>query len=85
MQAFAQGFSGGSHTVHDIVSEDETVMVREVWQGRHTGIFFGAAPTGDQVQSTVFVMLKFRDGKISEFHETFDTLDFMQKTGVLKT
>lgn len=30
------------------------------------------------------VMLKFADGKIAEFHETFDTLDFMLKAGVLK-
>jgi predicted ester cyclase len=84
MQAFAQGFSDGSHTLLDVVAEADTVMVREVWEGRHTGAFLGAPPSGERVQSTVMVMLKFENGKLSELHETFDTLDLMQKTGVLK-
>src|SRR5579884_3025652 len=64
MQTFAQGFSEGAHTVLDIVAEGDTVMVREIWQGRHTGQFLNAAGTGDLVQSMVFVLLKFENGKV---------------------
>lgn len=84
MRSFAQGFSEGSHTLLDMVSEGDTVMARELWSGKHTGVFLDAPATGERVESLVMVMLKFKSGKLHEFHETFDTLDLMRKTGVLK-
>ncbi len=83
MQTFAAAFSDSSRTITDVVSEGDTAMVREVWQGTHTGAFLGANPSGKRVQSIVFVLLKFENGKIKEFHETFDTLALMKDTGVI--
>lgn len=83
MQSFASAFSDGSHTITDLICQGDTAMVREVWQGTHTGVFLGAQPTGKRVQSVVFVMIKFEGEKIKEFHETFDTLALMQDTGVM--
>ncbi len=83
MQSFASAFSDSSHTLTDLVSGGDTAMVREVWQGTHTGPFLGAPASGRRVQSIVFVMIKFEDGKIKEFHEVFDTLALMQDTGVM--
>jgi predicted ester cyclase len=84
MQTFGAAFSDSSHTITDIVCEADTAMVREVWQGTHTGVFLSAQPTGKRVVSIVFVMLKFQDGKVKEFHETFDTLALMKDTGVVQ-
>lgn len=83
MQTFASAFSDSSHTLTDVVCEGDTAMVREVWTGTQTGNFLGAPPTGNRVQSVVFVMIKFDGEKIKEFHEIFDTLGLMKDTGVL--
>ena len=84
MQTFAGGFSDGSHTLLDLVAEGDSAMVREIWQGTQTGVFLSVEPTGKTVESMVFALLKFDNGKVREFHETFDTLALMQQTGVLK-
>jgi predicted ester cyclase len=84
MQTFAAGFSVSSHTVLDLVAGPSTAAVREVWQGVHTGSFLGAEPTGKSVSVLVMALVKFKDGKLSEFHETFDTLALMQETGVIR-
>lgn len=83
MQMFGNAFSNGSHTIAEIVGSDDTVMVYETWKGRHTGAFLGAEPTGKEVAVPVMVLLKFDGNKVREFHETFDTLGLMQKTGVI--
>src|SRR5579872_40843 len=70
MQSFSKGFSGGSHRLFDMVCNGETAMVREEWSGTHTGEFLGAQPTGKRVTSLVMCLVRFKDGKISEFHET---------------
>jgi predicted ester cyclase len=68
----------------DLVCEADAAMVREEWQGTHTGVFLGAQPTGKRVSVTVMCLVKFDAGKIRQIHETFDTLSLMQQTGVLK-
>ena len=83
MQTFGEGFSDSSHTIYDLAAEANVVMVRELWQGVQTGVFLGVEPTGQRVESMVMALLKFKDGKVDEFHESFDTLDLMRKTGVL--
>lgn len=83
MQTFASAFSDGRHMLTDVLTDGNTAMVREVWSGIQTGTFLGAPPTGRRVESVVFVMIKFEDGKIKEFHEAFDTLALMKDTGVL--
>ncbi len=83
MQSFASAFSNSSHTLADLAVDGDTAFVREIWQGTQTGVFLGAQPTGNQVQSVVFVMIKFEGEKIREFHEVFDTLALMQDTGVM--
>ena len=83
MQAFGAAFSHGKHTVHDVVSDNNVAMIRETWQGVHTGTFLDAPATGKAVSSLVMVLLRFHDWKITEFHETFDTLALMRDTGVI--
>lgn len=84
MQTFGEAFSNSSHTLRDVVCEQNVAMVCEEWKGTHTGIFLGAQPTGNEVAVVVMCVVKFTDGKIDEFHETFDTLALMQKTGVIR-
>ena len=83
MQSFASAFSDSSHTITNLLADGDTAMVREVWQGTHTGPFLNASPTGNRVKSVVFVMIKFDGDKIKEFHEVFDTLALMRDAGVM--
>ena len=83
MQTFGAGFTESSHTVYDLACEGDTVMVRELWQGKQTGAFLGVEPTNQHVQSVVFAMLKFENGKVKEFHEMFDSLKLMRDAGVM--
>ncbi|EDK72496.1 protein of unknown function DUF1486 [candidate division TM7 genomosp. GTL1] len=84
MQSFANGFSNASHTLTNVVAEDEKVMVREVWQGTHTGEFLGASPSNKKIEIVVFALVVFDGDKIREFHEVFDTLTLMRQTGVIE-
>ena len=83
MRTFGEAFSNSSHALREVVCERDVAMVCEEWKGTHSGVFLGAQPTGKAVAVLVMCLVKFVDGKVGEFYETFDTLGLMQKTGVI--
>jgi predicted ester cyclase len=49
-----------------VISEDDTVAVRMVMTGTHTGIFKGIPPNGRHVQWEIMVVMRIKDGLIWE-------------------
>ena len=67
---------------HEIVAEDDVVVVYFSYRGTHEGEYQGIEPTGNVVEGTAVMIDRFKDGKIVERTEEFDTLSWFQQLGV---
>ena len=66
-------------TAHQIVIEDDMVVVRWTARGRHTGHLLGLPPTGRETVTTGIDMLRIADGKIAEGWVSWDTLGLVEQ------
>jgi steroid delta-isomerase-like uncharacterized protein len=82
-QEFARGFTDLSITVEELVAEDDRVMVRMTWRGRHTGEVVGIPPTGRRFEVAGFAVDRFRGGRVVEHVPLFDQLALLQQLGVV--
>jgi predicted ester cyclase len=81
---FVSGFSKRQLVVEDLVTEGNEVVARMTFSGRHTGEFFGVAPTGREVRFTGIVWFRISEGKIIEHWGEFDALGLLQQLGVME-
>ena len=56
-----------THTIEDVISEGDKVVVRYTNRATHTGELMGIPPTGNKVEYGEIVIILFADGKIREF------------------
>ncbi len=68
-------------TIEDILAEGDRVVVRNTWQGTHSGPLFGIPPTGKRFILKGMVMWRIRDGQICERWATLDQLGFQRQVG----
>jgi steroid delta-isomerase-like uncharacterized protein len=52
--------------VHDMVGEDDKVVVRSTMRGTHEKEFFGIPPSGDKVEIPVIDVVRVADGRAVE-------------------
>jgi len=71
-------------TIEALVAEGDTVAVRAVRQGTHTGPFMGVPATGKQVSVTAIYILRIVNGKIKEAWLNWDTLGLLQQIGAVQ-
>ena len=76
--AFA-AFSDVQITVAQQVAEADRVVTQVVTRGRHTGEFFGLAPTGKNVLLEAMRIDRFQQGKIAEHWSVSDMAGLMQQ------
>jgi predicted ester cyclase len=81
---FVSGFSERRLAVEDLVAEGDEVVARMTFSGRHTGEFFGVAPTGRRVRFTGIVWFRIAEGKIVKHWGEFDALGLMQQLGIME-
>ena len=67
---------------HEMVAEDDVVVVYFRYRGTHEGEYAGIEPTGNKVEGTAVMIDRLKDGKIVERTEEFDTLSWFQQLGV---
>jgi steroid delta-isomerase-like uncharacterized protein len=77
------GFPDVTTVIEDIVGVDETVVVRVLWRGTHTGEYGGVPATGRQVEVRVISMWRFRDGKVVDNWTIQDQFSLLQQVGLL--
>ena len=69
---------------HEVVAEDERVVVAATMTGTHTGTFLGIPPTGKRFQQPQFHLFRMRAGQIVEHSALRDDLALLHQLGVLK-
>src|SRR5437016_532256 len=63
VSAFMNAFEGTHFEIDDMIAEDDRVVTRMTWSGRHVGEYLGVKPTGTQVRCTLIGIARVRDGK----------------------
>ena len=82
--AFA-AFPDYHETIEDIIAEGDKVWILvKTDTGTHTGEFMGVAPTGKKLTTLAVDILGVVNGKIVEYRDVVDRLDFLNQLGIVK-
>ena len=71
-------------TIEGIIAEGDEVWVRITFTGTHTGEWMGLAPTGKKVTSEMVDIFRIVNGKLVEYRDVGDRLDFFKQLGVIE-
>ena len=80
---YRTGFPNFRVEIHDLVAEDDLVVVRATFAGTSQGPLMGAPPTGKPVQIASMAIVRLRDGRFVERWEQADMLGLMLQLGVV--
>ncbi|MFC6991363.1 ester cyclase [Haladaptatus sp. GCM10025707] len=69
--------------IHDMLAEDDRVMVRFDLVGTHDGPFMGVDATGKKITVSGIVVYRFEDGKIVERWSEADLVGLLRQVGAL--
>jgi len=82
--AFA-AFPEYHETIIDIIAEGDKVWILvRINTGPHTGEFMGVAPTGKKLTTLAVDILRVVNGKIVEYQDVVDRLDFLAQLGIIE-
>ncbi len=80
-----QAFPDFNIRIDDLVAEDDRVAYRMTVSGTHKGEFKGIAATGKKFTVSTVGEILFKDGRIVEEWEIYDTIGMMSQLGALRT
>ncbi len=72
-RAFLAGFPDLRPTIDEIIATGDWVAARVTWTGTNTGELFGQPPTGKTVSIGELEIVRFRDGRIVDLRNAFDS------------
>lgn len=78
-----QAFTNAHWTIEYIMADDEKVMIRQLFEGIHTGVFQGVMPTGRTVAVYGTAVYTFKQGKVVKADVLTDRFTFLQQLEVL--
>ena len=81
MRTFLSAFPDYSHTIEDVVAEDDKVVTRFTIRGTHKGDYMGIPATGKEIVLTSILISRIAEGKIAEEWEEYDGYSFMRQLG----
>ena len=76
-------FSNARVAVEDVISEDDKVAVRYVFEAEHTGELMGLGATGKWFRLPGIFIARVEDGKLAEYWREEDQLSMMQQLGAI--
>jgi predicted ester cyclase len=80
-----EAFPDYHETIEDIIAEGDKVWILvKTNTGKHTGEFMGVTPTGKKLTTLAVDMLHVVNGKIVEYRDVVDRLDFLTQLGIIK-
>ncbi|HUN89137.1 MAG TPA: ester cyclase [Terriglobales bacterium] len=85
IQYYLSAFPDLHFTIHDAVSEGDTVAQRWTVTGTHKAELGPIPPTGKRMSVTGMSIARFEEGKCVESWSNWDTLGLMQQLGVTRT
>jgi predicted ester cyclase len=80
---FHASFAGFAAEIHDQVAEQDKVVTRKSFHGRHVGEFMGVPATGRDVRIDVIDIVRVANGQIVEHWNIVDQLGLLQQLGAL--
>ena len=69
--------------VRDLFAEGDRVVVRSLFRGTHSGLFWGFSPTGRPVAVPFITIFRLAEGRIVEAWQFFDALTLLQHLEIL--
>jgi len=79
MRLLDEAFSEQRWEIHDVIAEDDKVVLRCTHSGVHTGDFFGLPPTGRRFAYRQMHIIRMVDGKGVEHWAVRDDADLMRQ------
>lgn len=79
---FFEAFAEFSSAVHEMVAEDDWVMIRITYAAIHEGEFLGVPATGNHIEVEEYLSFRIDEGKIVELHYLADNLDLLRQLDV---
>ena len=80
---FVNATPGGTHSIEDMVAEDDKVVVRVSARGTHSGELFGIPASGQDFTCTGIAILRLANGKIVERWTEVDMLGALIQIGAV--
>ena len=80
---YLTGFSNIKFTVKDCFGQGNKIAKHWIFEGTHTGEFFGIAATGKHVKVEGVTLVRMEGDRIAEEQDFFDNLEFMQQLGLI--
>lgn len=82
VRALSSGFDQMHFAIDALIAEGDAVAARWAGSMRHSGTFFGNAPTGRHVSFAGMSMYRLRAGKIVETRVVQDVAGLLQQIGL---
>ena len=79
IEIWHQGFPDLSHSLDEVFSKDDKVVVRGRTRGTHEGEFMGIPPTGRSAELTFICIFRIADGRLAERWPQFDFYNWMEQ------
>ena len=79
IKAWHQGFPDLSHSLDEVFSKDDKVVVRGSTRGTHKGVFMDIAPTGRSLELTFICIFRIDDGRLAERWPQFGFYSWMEQ------
>jgi hypothetical protein len=81
--AFYAAFPDIHHEVERVLVEGDSVAVRFVLHGTHTGAFFGIPASNRKIAVAAHVILTVQDGQVTDLLGVFDEAGLLRQVGAL--
>jgi predicted ester cyclase len=85
MRMLHAAFSDRRWEIHQVIAEDDTVVLYCTFRGRHTGEFMGLAPTSRSFAFRQVHIVRFQDGMGIEHWAVPDDLDLARQLGAISS
>jgi len=73
LKNYHSSLSDARFEIQQMVSDGESVAVRYILRGIHTGTFMGVAPSGNEIERHAVAIFTIRDSKVVEGHIVSDS------------
>jgi steroid delta-isomerase-like uncharacterized protein len=71
----------GEHFLDQIIEDENQVVVRGHWEGKHIGEFNGVPASGNQVQFTWIDIFEIENGKVTNEYLELNPMSIMEQLG----
>ena len=83
IQQMMGSFSGSTHTIEQMITEGDWIVVRGRWKGKHTGDFNGIPASNKTVDFTFTDIMHVVNGKLVEESMEWNAMTLMMQIGAI--